>query len=368
METIERAGLVFHFNPEILGRGDDAFLKRGGETPPKHHLIWNRVHQKHLSCNGPYNIPVFRACVTFDEEGRYASSECEDGDHNDRLKVLMVSGMHPREWESQMIVCRFLECLSGGEQQTTLGGRDRPKTVEMHVISLVNLPGYLATILGHTERGVLRVYNREGELDPIKCGELEIRHTRKTFCDYGVDLNRNFDFFWTDKYEGAQCEEDSEIFPGLGPFSEPEAKFLRGYCDKHGFDVVLDMHDYGDFVMEFPMADMSFSGDHHKRATVMMLKYLYVDPIMCEASRHFFGKGRPVKPYKGNGLFSDWVTAEKRAIGMTLEIGSKGNAFNSAGEECDQMVENGMKMVFQFLFKNYDTLLRTSREMKEFIF
>jgi len=58
--------------------------------------------------------------------------------------------------------------------------------------------------------------------------------------DYdGVDLNRNYDFYWS---EGGSSEPSSEYYRGPAPFSENEARAVRDLCLDHHFVFCITYH------------------------------------------------------------------------------------------------------------------------------
>jgi carboxypeptidase T len=58
--------------------------------------------------------------------------------------------------------------------------------------------------------------------------------------DYdGVDLNRNYDFYWS---EGGSSVPSSEYYRGPAPFSENEARAVRDLCLEHHFVFCITYH------------------------------------------------------------------------------------------------------------------------------
>jgi carboxypeptidase T len=55
----------------------------------------------------------------------------------------------------------------------------------------------------------------------------------------GVDLNRNYDFYWS---EGGSSEASSEYYRGPSPFSENEARAVRDLCLEHHFVFCITYH------------------------------------------------------------------------------------------------------------------------------
>jgi hypothetical protein len=65
----------------------------------------------------------------------------------------------------------------------------------------------------------------------------------------GVDLNRNFDFYWTGK--GSSSNPCKEIYRGESPFSEPETQAVRDFILTHTseLDGFITLHSYSQIWM-----------------------------------------------------------------------------------------------------------------------
>ncbi|KAJ8971239.1 hypothetical protein NQ314_000801 [Rhamnusium bicolor] len=72
--------------------------------------------------------------------------------------------------------------------------------------------------------------------------------TPNTLC-YGVDPNRNFDFYWM--LNGASSSQCSEIYAGPTPFSESETRALRDYllANADTIKLYLTFHSYGQYLL-----------------------------------------------------------------------------------------------------------------------
>ncbi len=63
----------------------------------------------------------------------------------------------------------------------------------------------------------------------------------------GVDLNRNYDWEWGG--EGASHSQDSEVYCGPSPFSEPETQAMRDFQRTHLPVFTIDYHSYSELVL-----------------------------------------------------------------------------------------------------------------------
>lgn len=65
----------------------------------------------------------------------------------------------------------------------------------------------------------------------------------------GVDLNRNYGYFWGIDNNGSSPEEDSQVFRGVAAFSEPETRAVRAVCKKYNFVSALNYHSFGNLLI-----------------------------------------------------------------------------------------------------------------------
>ena len=77
----------------------------------------------------------------------------------------------------------------------------------------------------------------------------------------GVDLNRNYDYFWNTS--GTSTNVNSDVYAGTGPFSEPETQALKYFCESHEFEFASNAHAYGNLLLfPFGYASNAVANDH----------------------------------------------------------------------------------------------------------
>ncbi len=77
----------------------------------------------------------------------------------------------------------------------------------------------------------------------------------------GVDLNRNYSYGWGTT--GVSFNQNSDTYPGSGPFSEPETQAMKWLVETHGFKLASNSHTYGDLILHpVGTTDAEFA-DHH---------------------------------------------------------------------------------------------------------
>ena len=70
---------------------------------------------------------------------------------------------------------------------------------------------------------------------------------------YGVDLNRNYSFQWGYDDIGSSPDPTSNEYRGTEPFSEPETRAVRDFCENHQIKLSLNYHSWGDLLI-YPWA------------------------------------------------------------------------------------------------------------------
>ena len=167
------------------------------------------------------------------------------GDGSDKPRLVVVGGIHPREYTTAELAMRFAESLVDGY------GEDPEATWildehEIYVVPMANPDGRV-----HAEQGSLWRKNT----DDLFCSGTD---------DRGVDLNRNFGFAWG-CCGGSSGQECASTFRGPFASSEPETlavqELMRGvFPDQRPPDletpagedavgVFLDLHSFGEDVL-----------------------------------------------------------------------------------------------------------------------
>ncbi|KIH52294.1 zinc carboxypeptidase, partial [Ancylostoma duodenale] len=84
----------------------------------------------------------------------------------------------------------------------------------------------------------------------------------RTACCQGVDLNRNFDWFFGQV--GSSTDPCSEIYQGAYAFSEPETASVRDFLQRHKVHTFLTFHSYSQILM-YPFGHQvrTYSNDHN---------------------------------------------------------------------------------------------------------
>ena len=242
--------------------------------------------------------------------------------------VIYIEGaIHAREYTTAELVTRFAEGLVAGY------GVDPDATWlldyhEIHIVPIVNPDGRKFAEQGYLWRKNTNPNPPPGE-DPAP------------FPNYGVDLNRNFDFRWNDAEEipgvtrppssGNPADED---YRGASAASEPELQTVQDYVrsifpDQRGPEdtdaapedttgVFLDIHSFGDLVLH-PWSWTTDDSPNEPALRTLGLKYGY---YTGQGPGEAYDVNEGLGLYPTDGSSDDWAYGELGIAGYVIELGS----------------------------------------------
>ncbi|CAG9133891.1 unnamed protein product [Plutella xylostella] len=140
--------------------------------------------------------------------------------------VFMQSLLHCREWIGQAATLYALEKLLVDNTES-----DLINNIDWIIVPTANPDGYV-----HTHEA--NRYWRKNRKDGLFINDICM----------GVDLNRNYDIFWSTESSNSVC---SDTFHGRAPFSEPETAVTKKILDEHKdrIELFLDIHSFGSYVL-----------------------------------------------------------------------------------------------------------------------
>ena len=192
------------------------------------------------------------------------------------------------------------------------------------ILHLLSLPKeYLHLFLSSTNIYFLPVVN----IDAYKFNTLNYKNNqffsvrknrrvhKNTTCsinDIGVDLNRNYDFFFGYNNEGSSGRPCGEDYRGEYPFSEPETNNIKNFVDSH------------------PNIKIAFNYLKHNDSLKIMkeeypLHYKMYEDFRKEAKfpvNFLFGNADNTIKYMSNGEASDWFLGKKKILSFSPELGN----------------------------------------------
>lgn len=152
----------------------------------------------------------------------------------DEPEVLILGLHHAREWPTSEIVTAVAENLTAG----------------------YGVDARISWLVDNRQIWLVPVVNPDGLDYALEIDETWRKNRRLNYDDtYGVDLNRNYngsengdpDGLWGG--DGSSHNPADTTYCGESPFSEPETQAVRDLVLAHTFEVAIDFHTYGDYVM-----------------------------------------------------------------------------------------------------------------------
>ncbi|KAL7528157.1 hypothetical protein ACHAXR_004261 [Thalassiosira sp. AJA248-18] len=264
---------------------------------------------------GKYDIPkggydIYALKITASDSPRKSK---------DKGKMLVTSGVHAREWATPELLGRFIELLVDGYD------KDADITwilqhVEVHAILYVNPDGRFMA------EKYPQLYWRKNMNPNGGCGDDK----------YGVDINRNFDFRWSDP-AGASSNPCDSNYHGNGPESEPETQALADYArslfpkgqrknnpekqmdDPFGEEITgmyIDIHSSGGYVY-YPWGHKDAKSPDDEALQALGRK------INSFNDYKLWAGSQPDFVYEASGDTSDWFYADMGVASLGLEIGDE---------------------------------------------
>ena len=140
---------------------------------------------------------------------------------------------------------------------------------------------------------------------------------------FGVDLNRNYGYFWGNDDNGSSPLTDAQTYRGPAPFSEPETRAVRDFCREHDFVFALNYHTSGNLLI-YPWAYSDAPADS------AFVKY---GQLFTRFNHFTYGTSSQTVGYAVNGSSDDWMLGETGTLSFTPEVGTTG--FWPAFDEID---------------------------------
>ena len=213
-----------------------------------------------------------------------------------QAQILILGCHHAREWISVEVPFLFgkhlVESYATDPEVKRLVDRS-----EIWIVPLVNPDGLEYTI--HTYR-----YWRKNRRD-------------NGGGQFGVDINRNYDYKWGFDNVGSSADPGSDIYRGPTPFSAPETRAVRDLFLKKTFGAVVSYHSF-DQVILYPWGYTNLPSDRDGEMR---------DIAVEMANRIKAVNGRAYAPgqsgkdlYLTNGDANDWTFGVSGIPSFTIEL------------------------------------------------
>jgi carboxypeptidase T len=189
---------------------------------------------------------------------------------------------------------------------------------ELYFIPCINPDGYLYNELTDPAGGGFWRKNRRDNQD----GSL------------GVDLNRNYGYEWGHDNTGSNPNPVAETYRGPSPFSEPESRMVKLFCEQHDFKFALNYHTFGNLLI-YPWA---WSDE------VATPEFSTFGKILNSENSYKAGTATETVGYQVNGSSDDFMYGGESIFSFTPEVGFGTSGFWPAASEIDQLNKSALRM------------------------
>ncbi|MBI2258402.1 MAG: immune inhibitor A [Flavobacteriia bacterium] len=198
---------------------------------------------------------------------------------------------------------------------------------EMYFIPLLNPDGY--------------VYNET--TNPNGGGPWRKNRRNNNDGTYGVDLNRNYSYDWGTT--GISFDTDSDVYPGTGPFSEPETQAMKWFCEQRDFLFAYNAHTFSNLML-FPIGSQVdlFAEDHDYFQSIANEMVLYNGFVAQKSSSLY-----PASGDSDDYMYLEDLSIKPKIYAFTPEIGSDEDGFWPTIDRiiplCQDMLHSNLTLV-----------------------
>jgi murein tripeptide amidase MpaA len=136
---------------------------------------------------------------------------------------------------------------------------------------------------------------------------------------FGVDLNRNFNYYWGFDNTGSSNITSSEIYRGPSAGSELETVAIKNFVNANQLTIALNTHSYANkVILPYEYNSSTTPNEFHYNSVASMLTF---------ENKYLYGKNMAMTGYNANGTADDWMYAVKQLYAFTVETGSDIDGF-----------------------------------------
>ena len=180
---------------------------------------------------------------------------------------------------------------------------------------------------------------------------------------YGVDLNRNYPYFWGYDNSGSSGNGSTDTYRGSVAGSEPEIQAMMAFIQTHDFAWVMNFHSYGNYVL-WPYG--YYDGVAEEDNLFWELFGNYGEDTLG------YTAGTPWQVlYNTNGDANDWGYGDQRSkpktYALTIEIGNDLDGFWPETYRIPQLVSENIQALLNFSHKAYEIYKRRQPSIPQII-
>ncbi|MBF0298770.1 MAG: zinc carboxypeptidase, partial [Oligoflexia bacterium] len=136
--------------------------------------------------------------------------------------------------------------------------------------------------------------------------------------EYGVDLNRNYSYFWGTG--GSSSSPSSDIYMGTKPFSEPETVALKNFIETHAnIRIILTFHTYSELIL--------YPWGHKNEGVGGKDESVFVKMGQTMSAWNNYTPQKSSDLYIASGDTCDWAYGEHQIFCFTFELSPKSGWF-----------------------------------------
>ncbi|MBK6966025.1 MAG: immune inhibitor A [Bacteroidales bacterium] len=226
-------------------------------------------------------------------------------DNEDEPQVLYTGMHHAREPIGMQHLLYYMYYLLEN-YATNEEIRQLVDNTEMFFVPIINVDGYQYNINTNPNGNGMWRKNRRNNGDG----------------SFGIDINRNYGFFWGYDDEGSSPYPSDDTYRGTAPFSEPETQIMKEFCETHEFKIALNYHSYSNLFL-YPWG---YTPDISPDDNV----FAEYSRRMTADNQYTYGAGSTTI-YPTNGGSDDWMygeqTTKNKILSWTPEVGGDGDGF-----------------------------------------
>jgi hypothetical protein len=174
-------------------------------------------------------------CKVYDLQSRYGAPLTHDGF---KIYALRISNAPDQEQDKPNVV------VSSNTHSGELATIEVPLYTAAKLLSGYGVDPVMTQLVDDNQIWIVPNLNPDG-LEYVWNNNNLWRKNRRDNGDgsFGVDMNRNYPFFWSQC--GSSSSTTSNTYHGPGPASEPEVQALLMFAEAEGFERLLDVHCAG---------------------------------------------------------------------------------------------------------------------------
>jgi len=213
---------------------------------------------------------------------------------NGKQNIFIVGCHHAREWISVEIPLLFAKYILENQENPNI---DKAMNgANIYILPILNPDGLEFSIHNYRYWRKNRRYNGD--------------------FSWGVDLNRNYAFMWGLDEEGSSSFSDSEVYRGISPFSEPEARAVRDFLQDNPPDGSLSFHNFSQLIL----MPWGYKYEKPKDYSEMIEIASNMSDIIKNINGREYGYGGAESLYLVNGDLDDWIYGTFSVPAFTIEL------------------------------------------------